>query len=261
MQKQKTPPVPLFKPTNLLCMTRRHYVFLYMVTGAFLFLAVSCRHQVDPLYNDGNGNGNSGGSGSSTTPCDPDKIYFQQQVLPILLSNCAMSGCHDEITHEEGVVLTSYEKVVTTTEIRPGNAAESELYKLIIDLDSGDRMPPPPQSALNQQQVQLIYQWIQQGAQNLICQSMCDSNSFSYGGAIRPLIANKCQGCHTTANAQGGVNLSTYAALKLKITDGRLWGSINHLAGFYPMPKNGAKLSDCEITQVKKWIEAGAPEN
>jgi mono/diheme cytochrome c family protein len=194
-------------------------------------------------------------------PCDPTKIYFQQQVLPILISNCAMSNCHDDASHKEGVILTSYEKVMNTGGVSPGRPADSELYERIIDTDPDDRMPRPPMSPLTQQQKQLIYQWIMQGAQNLSCQNMCDSTNFSYSGAIKILVSNKCQGCHSGTTASGGIDLSNYNGLKAKVIDGRLWGTINHQAGFSPMPKNGTKLSDCEITQIRKWIEAGSPNN
>ena len=189
------------------------------------------------------------------------KIYFQQQVLPILVSNCAMSGCHDDATHKEGVVLTSYQKVMATTEVRPGNPGNSKLYKVIVDPDPGDRMPEPPQNPLTQQQIQVIYAWIQQGAQNLVCENMCDSSLFTFSGAIQPLIQSKCQGCHSGVNAQGGIDISTYQLLKAKVIDGKLWGSINQLPGYSPMPKNGAKLSDCEIKQFQKWIAAGSLNN
>ena len=29
------------------------------------------------------------------TPCDPDVVYFSKDILPLLRSNCAKSGCHD----------------------------------------------------------------------------------------------------------------------------------------------------------------------
>jgi hypothetical protein len=222
------------------------------VSVLFIF---SCKHPYGDLPDSATQVGNT------STPCDATKIYFQQQVLPILVSNCAMSGCHDDATHKEGVVLTSYQKVMATAEVRPGNPGNSKLYKVIVDTDPGDRMPEPPQNPLIAQQIQIIYSWIQQGAQNLVCENMCDSSSFSYSGAIRPLLQNKCQGCHSGTNAQGGIDLSTYTLLKAKVSDGKLWGSINHLAGFSPMPKNGSKLSDCEIKQFQKWIAAGSPNN
>ena len=232
----------------------RQLVYL-IIMSVSLFFVLSCKHPYGDLSD------NVTQIGDSSTPCDATKIYFQQQVLPILVSNCAMSGCHDDATHKEGVVLTSYQKVMATTEVRPGNPGNSKLYKVIVDPDPGDRMPEPPQNPLTQQQIQVIYAWIQQGAQNLVCENMCDSSLFTYGGAIQPLIQSKCQGCHSGVNAQGGIDISTYQLLKAKVIDGKLWGSINQLPGYSPMPKNGTKLSDCEIQQFQKWIAAGSPNN
>ncbi|MBL7740034.1 MAG: hypothetical protein JNK14_12525 [Chitinophagaceae bacterium] len=236
------------------------YLKVMLFLSASLLLVVSCKHRIDGINDPGNSDPGNGGGGSAV-PCDPNKIYFQQQVLPILVSNCALGGCHDDASHQDGIILTSYEKVMASGIVSPGNPGSSDLYEVIVDTDPGDRMPPPPRNPLTQSQTQIIRQWIQQGAPNLVCQSMCDSNSFTYSGAIRTLITNKCQGCHSGTAAQGGIDLSTYNGIKAKITDSRLWGSINHHAGFSPMPKNGAKLSDCEITQFKKWIEAGSPNN
>lgn len=234
-------------------MNRQKLIPLLM--GASLLFIISCKHPY------GDFNNNISGSGNSSTPCDPDKIYFQQQVLPILISNCAMSGCHDDASHKEGVILTSYQKVMATAGVRAGNASDSKLYKVIVDMDPGDRMPQPPQNPLTAQQIQIISTWIQQGAQNLICQNMCDSTVYTFSGAIKPLIENKCQGCHSGSNAQGGIDLSTYNLVKARVTDGKLWGSITHSTGFSAMPKNGTKLSDCELAQFRKWIDGGSLNN
>jgi hypothetical protein len=232
----------------------RQFVYLILMSVSLLLFG-SCKHPYGDLPD------TATQVGDTSTPCDPTKIYFQQQVLPILVSNCAMSGCHDDASHKEGVVLTSYSKVMATGGIRTGNPGESKLYKVIVNSDPGDRMPQPPQNPLTSQQIQIIFSWIQQGAQNLVCANMCDSSLFTYSGAIRPLVQNKCQGCHSGTNAQGGIDLSTYTLLNAKVTDGKLWGSINQLPGYSAMPKNGAKLSDCEIKQFQKWIAAGAPNN
>ena len=244
----------------------RNLIFLGSVF--FILLIVACKHDVEGLTPPNNGgstggqNGGTGGTGGgSSVPCDPSKVYFRQQVLPILVSNCALSGCHDDASHQDGVVLTSYEKVMATADIRPGRPFDSDLYEAITETDPSERMPRPPQNPLNSQQIQLIRQWIEQGAQNLACQSLCDSSNFTYSGAIVHIISNKCQGCHSGVSAQGGINLSTYTGLKAKITDGRLWGAINHLPGFSSMPKNGTKLSECEISQFRRWIDSGSPNN
>lgn len=240
----------------------------YLVSALLFFgfiLVAGCRHEI-PALNSGSGdhdNGNTGGgtSGNNQAPCDPAKVYFNQQVLPIFVSNCTMSGCHDDASHQDGVMLTSYEKVMATAGVKPGRPGESDLYKVLVESRPDKRMPRPPQAPLSQQQIQLIYDWIRQGAKNLVCASLCNENNFSYSSTIKIIIGNKCQGCHSGSNPQGGIDLSTYHGVKAKVADGRLWGAINHLPGFSPMPKNGTKLSDCEITQFRKWINAGAPEN
>lgn len=110
---------------------------------------------------------NPGDTTNMGTPCDPDVVYFDQQVLPILRSNCALSGCHDAATAQEEVILTSYENVMQTAEIVPFDLNESKLYEVITDDDPEDRMPPSPNTPLNSEQVQLIAKWILQGAKDL----------------------------------------------------------------------------------------------
>jgi hypothetical protein len=71
-------------------------------------------------------------------------------------------------------------------------------------------------------------------------------------------------GCHSTASAAssgGGIDLSTYTQVKIYATNGRLYGSINHTAGYSAMPKNLAQMPACQIIQIKKWIDAGSLNN
>jgi len=234
-------------------------VFFFVV----LFIA-GCQHQTGDLPAPEPGGGNSGGGtggGGTSAPCDSSKVYFQQQVLPVLISNCAMSGCHDDASHQDGVILTSYEKIMATADVRPGRPNNSDLYEVLLETDPDKRMPRPPASPLQQNQVQLIKKWIEQGALNLSCQSICDTTQFTYSSSVKSIITNHCQGCHSGVTAQGGIDLSTYAGVKMKIDDGRLWGAINHFPGFSAMPKNGNKLTTCELTQIRKWIETGSPNN
>jgi mono/diheme cytochrome c family protein len=72
---------------------------------------------------------------------------------------------------------------------------------------------------------------------------------------------SKCSGCHNPSNLGGNINVSTYTAIRVIALNGKLYGSVAHLAGYSPMPKNSAKLSDCEIRQVQKWIAAGSLNN
>lgn len=221
----------------------------------FIGLLFSCKHYLPPP-NPG------GGPVGPTTPCDANTIYFQQQVLPILLSNCTMAGCHDAASHQDGIVLVSYTTVMSTGGVRPGQPGSSKLYEVLLKTDPSDRMPRPPAAPLSQSQIAIIYKWIQQGAKDLSCQAACDATAAAtFNGTIKPLLATNCVGCHSGSLPQGGIDLSSYTGVKAKVTDGKLWGSVNFLPGFSAMPKNGQKLSDCELAQLKKWIDSGALNN
>lgn len=219
----------------------------------FILLINACRHEL-PLPVPVTGGGNP----LPTSNCSPDSVYFASQVFPLIASHCTMSGCHDNISHADGVSLTSYTRIMQY--VRPGDAANSKLYKVIVRTD-GDRMPPPPMAPLTSAQISLIQRWISQGAKNNSCAGACDSTVFTFSGAVKPMMDSKCTGCHNPANLGGNIDLSTYNAVKLVAQNGKLYGSIAQQPGYSPMPKNGNKLSDCEIRQVQRWIAAGMLNN
>jgi mono/diheme cytochrome c family protein len=192
-------------------------------------------------------------------PCDPDTVYFNMDLLPVLVSSCAKANCHDAISHKEGVILTDYNNVMATTNVRPFNPNNSKLYKVITD-NGEDIMPPPPDSPLDASQMQMVYKWISQGAKNLSCDNMpCDTINVTYTATIWPIIQDNCKGCHSGASAGGGVQLIDYSTIQAAGASGKLYGSITHGNGYAPMPKNGAMLPDCYITQIRKWIELQYP--
>jgi uncharacterized membrane protein len=213
---------------------------------------------VDTTGNNGGGNGNP-----NAHPCDPDSIYFNQQILPILTSNCAMPGCHDAQSHEEGIILDNYQNVRNTGKIKLSNPADSKIYKVLNLTDPGDRMPPPPAAALPQAQRDLILKWIQQGALNLVCDADCDTTNVTFAASVMPVIESRCKGCHSGASPQGGIALTNHAQVKATVSNGTLWGSITHAGGFtaMPYPAGSAKMPDCDIRKIKIWIDAGAPNN
>jgi hypothetical protein len=198
------------------------------------------------------------------TPCDPDVVYFETQVLPILISNCAMSGCHNAASAQKDVVLDSYDNVMATGKISPNNPDNSEVYELMTETDLDNRMPQPPAAALSQAQIAIIEKWIQQGAKNLTCDSnagSCDTTDMSYAQSIKPVIDTYCKGCHSGSNPSGGLGLETYQGVKTVAQNGKLYGAISWGNGYQKMPQGGNQLPDCTIAQFKTWIDAGAPEN
>jgi len=215
-------------------------------------LALSaCKHDIpQPASND---------SGTVASTCDPDTVYFKKQILPLLVSNCTMAnGCHDAASAAEGIVLTSYQTVMNSGIVSPRNPSSSDLIDVITTNNQGDIMPPPPSSPLTSAQIVLITTWINQGALNNDCIG-CDDTQFTWSGTIKPLLDTKCIGCHGSTSVDG--SLATHAAVVGFVSTGQLMGSIMHDPNYAAMPKNGAKLSDCEISQFQKWINAGALEN
>jgi hypothetical protein len=257
----------------------------WLLLAFFTSLTVlSCQHDpiilagTDPVDTSGTGGTDTTGNGGTDTtdtggtdttdtggstgiPCDPDTVYFQNDILPIFISNCAMPGCHDAGTAKEGFVFDSYENIMASGEIVPGNPGEGDIYDAITEDDFDKRMPPPPNSPLTNDQVAMIYQWIKQGAKNNYCGGGdCDTSNVTFSGTIFPIIQTNCLGCHSGNVVSGGINLSTYDGVYNVVVDGRLYGAVNQTAGYTAMPL-GSRLSDCEILQINYWINDGAPNN
>lgn len=187
---------------------------------------------------------------------DPNAaICFERDILPIFNSKCAMSGCHDAGTSAEGYTLDNYKNIVSDG-IVAGKPNKSEVYESIAD----GEMPPKGYTKLSDAEKQMLYDWIVDGAKNAInCAVKCDSAVSGFTAVIQPMMAKYCVGCHAYPNASAQVELSGYIGVKNAINQGLL-KSLDH-SGYYPMPKGGAKLSDCEINQVRNWIQRGAPND
>ncbi len=207
--------------------------------------------------------GGGGGGGGNPDPCDPDTTYFQNTVLPLLVSNCATSGCHNQQSHEHGVILTDYALIIQTAEVKPGDPSGSKLYKVLFggDKRDDDIMPPPPASPFTTEQKQIIYDWISQGALNNSCNSGCDTSNVTFSGTIWPLMQTWCTGCHSGSNAGGNIHIENYNDVVAIANNGKLMGTVSHAPGYVPMPKNGDKFSDCQIAEIRIWIENGTPNN
>lgn len=220
----------------------------FSITILLIFLFNSCKHEFSNpnLY-----------FPTVSSKCDPDTVYFANSVLPIILSNCAMSGCHGDGSSEDGIELSNYKNIFKTGKIVYGNPEKSKLYQSIVGSNGKKSMPPSPNSKLNTDQVNLIKKWIEQGGKNNSCAGNCDSSKYTYSNEIAPIIQNNCLGCHNTNN----IKIGTYSELKTEVDNGRVWGSINHKNGYKAMPSVYTKITDCEIKKIEKWIANGAPNN
>lgn len=92
--------------------------------------------------------------------------------------------------------------------------------------------------------------------------AFCDTSNITYSVQITSTISTNCLRCHGgDAAAGGGILLGNYTVLKSLALNGRLMGAITQAPGFSAMPKNGARLADCRIAEIRTWIRNGAPDN
>jgi uncharacterized membrane protein len=195
----------------------------------------------------------------TTSSCSPDTAYFQNDVLPILVSNCAKSGCHDATSKKDGIQTTDYATVMK--EVKPYTLSDGDLYKYITHKDPKKIMPPPPAQPLTVAQKDIIAQWILQGAKNNACNESsgsCNTQNIKYSTFVKPLMEKFCTGCHATTNPQANIALATHAEVQKYAKAGSLYGSVAHSGNYSKMPKGGTKLNDCDIAKLKAWIDAGA---
>ncbi len=187
---------------------------------------------------------------------NPD-VCFQENVLPIFVSNCTMSGCHNSNDRKAGYDLSNYDGIMKGVVAK--HPLRSEVYRSITGIRPS--MPPGRYPSLTRKEVSYIDIWIKMGAKNSTNCNGCDSTNYTYTNRIQPFLNTWCVGCHSTSNAGGGYDLSTYSGVVVSITKSRLMGTLKHLSGFSPMPKNANQLSDCDINAVQKWIAAGYLNN
>ena len=135
-------------------------------------------------------------------------------------------------------------------EVDPFDPWGSKLVEVITETDPDKLMPPPPIQSLTPAEIQLIVDWIQQGAPNNSCVGGCDTTNVTYSGTIAPWLQFKCTGCHSGSAPQGGLDLTDRAAANTVALDGRMPGAIQHQSPYVSMPPAGGMLPQCDIDKV-----------
>ena len=94
----------------------------------------------------------------------------------------------------------------------------------------------------------------------LVTPVTCDTSNVSFTADVFPLLNSYgCVGCHQGISASAGVRLDSHEeVVKWQV---RMIGSIAHEPGFSRMPKGGGKMNDCEIDQIRAWVNLGSPDN
>ncbi len=133
----------------------------------FTFLLLSgCSGSTDPYSNGGNG----GDDDPPPTEREPTFTNVQQ----IFNGNCGGSQCHLSAPYENGVNLSSYDDVMNSVGeqyqdeiVVPGSAGSSPLVdKINPNPQHGVRMPEDGPPYLDQEDIDLIVEWINEGAQD-----------------------------------------------------------------------------------------------
>ena len=90
----------------------------------------------------------------------------------------------------------------------------------------------------------------------------CDSTGvMSYSAQIVPVLNAACTGqCHN--NVGSGHAMITWANVNADATSGRLVSCVVWDGNATQMPLGAtSKISDCDITKIKKWVAGGALNN
>ncbi|MFN5370168.1 MAG: c-type cytochrome domain-containing protein [Bacteroidia bacterium] len=92
--------------------------------------------------------------------------------------------------------------------------------------------------------------------------SVCDTTAIDYASIRSAFDNGTCLTCHSGANADAGLDLSTYAGTSQYLTssssiliDRITVGSTGDI-----MPPSGNKLSDCNVSKIRAWLNNNFPE-
>lgn len=199
------------------------------------------------------------GTGNNTSGIPADKVCFQRDLLPVLVSSCGITGCHDQATHKEGYIVANYLTVMSNL-VRAGSPANSKLYSVITKNPTDEEfMPPKPYPALTTAVKDSIFKWIKNGALNEVCVTLCDTTGVvTYQKQIASLISKNCIACHSGTNASKGILLDSYVGVKTYLDNGKLLAAVK--ATSIQMPP-GYKITSCELREIELWKANGATQN
>ncbi len=194
-------------------------------------------------------------------PPPVDSVCFNTHIEPVLLSTCGVTDCHDAVSAQEDIILTSYASLMAVRQgIVPFSPSQSKIYEVITETSSDDRMPPSPRSPLTAGQIEDFNKWISQGAVNSQCSvSACDTSNVTYSESVEPIISTNCRSCHNTNNANAGIILVTEADATAIAQSGMLNAVLRNTSGIKMPPT--FDLTECQIRTVEIWTNSISKSN
>lgn len=201
------------------------------------------------------------GTGTGTPPGGSTgyvaRACFTRDILPVIISRCATTQCHDAVSHREGYNYTTYSNIVKS--VSPGHPSSSRLYT-VMNSTGESRMPPQGSPQLTVAEKDSVSKWITYGALNETCGEVCDTiNPITFSGTIWPIIQSSCVGCHSGTSPSGSVLLASYNNVAVIASNGTLMTSLKG-TGVPKMPV-GTTFSSCRIRQFEIWVKNGYLNN
>ena len=229
-------------PGQPLSMQNREIIRIWIEQGA-----------IQTICSDTSGTGGNGGGDNYVA-----RACFTRDILPVIISRCASTGCHDAITHKEGYNYTTYANIRNS--VSPGNPSSSRLYTVIKSSGGESKMPPSNSPQLTVAEIDSIGKWISYGALNENCGEVCDTlNTVTFSGTIWPIIQTSCLGCHSGTSPSGNILLASYNNIATVASSGTLVNSLKG-NGVTKMPV-GSSFSTCRIRQFEMWVNSGYLNN
>jgi hypothetical protein len=232
-------------------MTSRFFLSILFLSSIIILLFNACvKNKALPVLKD-------------EGTCDTTLAYYENDILPILANNCALSGCHDAVTAAEGLNLSNYSTLLKYLN-KEDKYTNSDILKVIKD-NGNKRMPPLPMSALTAKQINKLESWLAAGAKYNKCLAgglpgnTCDTVSISFANDIQPLLNDNCVTCHNSISSAAGFDLSNYAGAVNAASFANFLPDINY-TGPKPMPP-GTKMPQCNIDKIQQWININKPNN
>ncbi|MGH9614584.1 MAG: DUF1549 domain-containing protein, partial [Bryobacteraceae bacterium] len=209
-------------------------------------------------------------------------VSYENDIAPIFQQAC--SKCHGGDTAMASLRLDSEADILkggaSGAAIVPGNSAGSLLVKRILGMGDAPRMPMGG-DALPDASIKLIRAWIDQNnfahaaaqAQPAPAPAAQTQESAKesplFATKVRPILAERCYGCHGDKVHQNGLRLDSLAGVLKGSDSGKIVTPGNSgesrivrrlEAQERPqMPYGGPPLSSDQIKVIRQWIDAGAP--
>lgn len=204
-------------------------------------------------------------------------VSFKNQVAPLLSAKCGK--CHVDRNRGD-FSAASFNAIGQSTMVAVGLPNDSRIIEVIVDGDM------PPGGSLLDKELQLLKDWISQGAKfdgddadkNLREFGLVDSQStnmrptgnetVSFASHVAPILLENCATCHITDNPRANFSMQNFARIMRGGDSGSpiqagngseslIVKRLRGLDGLNVMPPSG-KLDDSQILIVENWINEGA---